>query len=100
MKYLLAFLFAFVALVSAAAVDHELAKFERDLDEVMAEGNIEIFSIAQDNNGLEKLVILVDGQLEGTIVQTDEFTSKYTPPDQRIAPLLSHATFNWDMRCP
>jgi len=76
MKYLLAFLFAFVALVSAAAVDPDLAKFERDLDEVMAEGNIEIFSIAQDNNSLEKLVILVDGQFEGTIVQTDEFTIK------------------------
>lgn len=85
MKYFLAFLFALVALISAAAIDPELAKFERDLDEVMAEGDIEIFSIAHDNNGLEKLVILVDGQLEGTIVQTDEFTSK-NPPLTNIPP--------------
>ena len=100
MKYLLAFVFAFVALVSAAAVDPELAKFERDLDEFMAEGNIEIFSIAHDNGGLEKLVILVDGQLEGTIVQTDEFTGKSPPLTNMSPPVLSHATSSWDVEYP
>lgn len=79
MKLILAFLASFLALVSAIAIDADLDNIKRELDEITADGDVEIYSTTKDNDGLDKLVIFVDGVFEGTLVQTDEYNRKKCP---------------------
>ncbi|KAH7111472.1 hypothetical protein B0J13DRAFT_576834 [Dactylonectria estremocensis] len=69
MKFLLAFLISsLVALVSAVAIDTDLANAKRELDEITTRDNAEVFAITEDN----KLVVTVDGSVEGTLVLTED----------------------------
>ncbi|KAH7176075.1 hypothetical protein EDB81DRAFT_940101 [Dactylonectria macrodidyma] len=69
MKLLLAFLISsLVALVSAVAIDTDLANAKRELDEITTRDNAEVFAITEDN----KLVVTVDGSVEGTLVLTED----------------------------
>ncbi|KAH7112348.1 hypothetical protein EDB81DRAFT_922892 [Dactylonectria macrodidyma] len=76
MKLLLAFLISsLVALVSAVAIDTDLANAKRELDEITTRDNAEVFAITEDN----KLVVTVDGSVEGTLVLTEDQDGEECP---------------------
>lgn len=65
-----------MALAYAAAIAPELEHSKRQLENFTADGNVEIFS-SNENSELTKLVIFVDGSLEGTLEETEEHGRKY-----------------------
>lgn len=75
MKFIIAIFLSMMALVSAAAIDFDLENVKRELETITARENVEIFS-SNENGELSKLIIVVDGVMEGTLVETEDHGCK------------------------
>lgn len=71
MKFLIPLLLSIVAVVYAVAIDRELNAAKRELDEVLDGSNVEIVA-SELEGGRQKLEFMVDGQLEGTLIETED----------------------------
>ena len=76
MKFFITLFFSLMALASAAAIAPEIEHAKRQLENITFDNDVEIFS-SNENSELTKLVIFVDGSLEGTLEETEEHGRKY-----------------------
>lgn len=70
MRFLIPMLLALVAVVYAAAIDRELSDAKRELDNVLSSGDVDVVT-SEVEGGRQKVEFIVDGELEGSIVETE-----------------------------
>lgn len=76
MKLLLTFFITtLVALVSGLAIDSDIASAKREIEAIAAGTSLDLLAVPEDN----KLVVTIDGSIEGSIVLTDDNDGKMIP---------------------
>lgn len=75
------FVATLVALVSGLAIDSDLANAKREIEAIAAGTNLDLFTVPEDN----KLVVTIDGSVQGSLVLTDDDDGKIT----LLAPCLT-----------
>jgi len=76
MRSIIAFLLAFVAIVSALAVDKDFEAATQELEKVAGDDSVQIIPTDLGNDR-QKLDIIVDGVYEGYLVETEDGGGKF-----------------------
>ena len=76
MRSIIAILLAFVAIVSAFAVDKSFEAATEQLEKVAGDDNVQIIPTDLGNDR-QKLDIIVDGVYEGYLIETEEGGGKF-----------------------